>query len=136
MALYRHVYSGKPIRNSSPQKCKYLIFLLSKAKQLAHEKVDHLPTRNLEDKQVSGANNHNLYKNNKINDLVHYKMFSLVNFFHVPFYIILGLRILSTLSISSSDIFRFLLILHFVFFLQDNFRRMSRRRFVCSRISK
>ena len=61
-ALYRHIYSDKPILNqhvlnfcASPQKFKYLIYLLSKAKQLTQEKLDHLPTQTLKDKQTPGT---------------------------------------------------------------------------------
>ena len=47
---------------ASSQKLKYFFCLISKAKQLAHEKVDHLPTQNLKDKQTSGTDNHHLNK--------------------------------------------------------------------------
>lgn len=41
---------------ASVQKFKYVINLLSKIKQLTHEKVDNLPTQNLEYKQTGRHN--------------------------------------------------------------------------------
>ena len=101
LTLYKHVYFEKLILNwqvlnsfASPQKFKYLISLLSKTKQLTHEKVDHLSIQKLKNKQTSGTDNHPLNKNNEINYLFHCYVLSFANLLHIVLNKFLCLRIL------------------------------------------